>query len=196
MFYFQRETAWGDILVAINMDSKIAGIWFKGQKYFPDIKENAFFIESLSQEEILLSHGITQDHLKDIYKLIHRFDMQIQEYEKGNRKEFDLPLGPVGSEFRQQVWNELVKIPYGRTISYGSLGQKIAKLRGVQSMSAQAIGGAVGHNPISLIIPCHRVVGANGDLTGYAGGFKKKEAILQHEGIKIINAKVVSDDRS
>ena len=92
-----------------------------------------------------------------------------------------LPLRPIGSEFRQLIWRYLLEIPYGQTITYGALANRAAKDLGKRAMSAQAVGGAVGHNPISIIIPCHRVIGANGNLTGYAGGLEKKIWLLEHE---------------
>ena len=88
---------------------------------------------------------------------------------------------PAGSEFRQTVWKILLQIPYGQTISYGAIARKMAEMKKISHMSAQAVGGAVGHNKISIIIPCHRVVGANGNLTGYAGGLDKKIALLKLE---------------
>ena len=86
------------------------------------------------------------------------------------------------SEFRLAVWQILLEIPYGQTLSYGDISAVLAKQKGLKTMSAHAVGGAVGHNPISIIIPCHRVVGSNGNLTGYAGGLEKKIALLQLEG--------------
>ncbi len=95
----------------------------------------------------------------------------------------ELPLAPKGSGFRQAVWKLLCEIPYGSVTTYGALADEIARQRGIQRMSAQAIGGAVGHNPISIIIPCHRVVGADGSLAGYGGGIQKKVELLTHEGV-------------
>ena len=89
----------------------------------------------------------------------------------------------MGSAFRRAVWEILLKIPYGKTTTYGQIAREIAAARGLAKMSAQAVGGAVGHNEISIIIPCHRVIGANGSLTGYAGGLDKKEYLLGLEGI-------------
>ena len=94
----------------------------------------------------------------------------------------ELPLHPIGGEFRQQVWRLLCQIPYGEITTYGTLAKELAARMGRNSMSGQAVGGAVGHNPISIIIPCHRVVGANGSLTGYAGGIPTKIKLLEHEG--------------
>lgn len=93
------------------------------------------------------------------------------------------PLHPQGSDFQLAVWRCLLAIPYGETTTYGAIAKEIARQRGLAHMSAQAIGGAVGHNPISIIIPCHRVVGANGSLTGYGGGIHNKIALLQNEGV-------------
>lgn len=183
MIYFKRHIKWGDITVAIDEDANIAGLWFENQKYFPDIPEDALWIEDISE-------GASSDfpclrfRFENQREVMKQFDIQMKEYEEGKRRDFDLPLAPQGSEFRQIVWKELLKIPLGTTTTYGELGARVAKLRGKESMSAQAIGGAVGHNPISLIIPCHRVVGAKGQLTGYAGGVDKKAAILDHESVK------------
>ena len=97
----------------------------------------------------------------------------------------ELPLAPVGGEFRQTVWELLCEIPYGELTTYGQIAREAAKRLQRESMSAQAVGGAVGHNPISIIIPCHRVVGTGGSLTGYAGGLDKKIWLLKHEGVKM-----------
>jgi methylated-DNA-[protein]-cysteine S-methyltransferase len=94
-----------------------------------------------------------------------------------------LPLAPQGSAFRRAVWRLLTQIPYGEVTTYGALAQQMAQATGRERMSAQAVGGAVGHNPISIIVPCHRVVGANGSLTGYAGGVATKQRLLEHEGV-------------
>lgn len=95
----------------------------------------------------------------------------------------ELPLRPIGGEFRQGVWNILREIPYGEVTTYGDIAKKMAVKLGKRSMSNQAVGGAVGHNPISIIIPCHRVVGANGSLTGFSGGIGKKVKLLEFEGV-------------
>lgn len=93
-----------------------------------------------------------------------------------------LPLAPDGTPFRRLVWHLLCQIPYGQVRTYGDLAKEVAAKQGKESMSAQAIGGAVGHNPLAIIIPCHRVIGTKGNLTGYAGGIDKKIALLHHEG--------------
>ncbi|MDR2908861.1 MAG: methylated-DNA--[protein]-cysteine S-methyltransferase [Oscillospiraceae bacterium] len=102
----------------------------------------------------------------------------------------ELPLAPAGGEFRAGVWDILCSIPYGEVITYGDIAKRIAQKINRESMSAQAVGGAVGHNPISIIIPCHRVVGANGSLTGYAAGIEVKRKLLSHEGAYVSRKKV------
>lgn len=104
-------------------------------------------------------------------------------YFSGREPSFTLALNPVGSAFRRAVWEILLKIPYGKTTTYGQIAREIAAARGLAKMSAQAVGGAVGHNEISIIIPCHRVVGTRGSLTGYAGGIDRKIKLLQPGGV-------------
>ena len=104
-------------------------------------------------------------------------------YFSGHNPDFLPPLAPVGSPFRQEVWNILLTIPYGKLMTYGEIAAIIAQKHGKEKMSAQAVGGAVGANPIGIIIPCHRVIGANGNLTGYAGGLLSKVNLLKSEGI-------------
>ena len=104
-------------------------------------------------------------------------------YFSGREPGFTPALNPAGSAFRRAVWEILLKIPYGKTTTYGQIAREIAAARGLAKMSAQAVGGAVGHNEISIIIPCHRVVGTHGSLTGYAGGIDRKIKLLQLEGV-------------
>lgn len=106
-------------------------------------------------------------------------------YFSGSEPDFTPSISLKGSEFRSEVWKILMEIPYGEVTTYGEIAKQIAKKRGINRMSAQAVGGVVGHNPIAIIVPCHRVVGANGKLTGYAGGLEKKVELLKLEGIKI-----------
>ncbi|MFB9834840.1 methylated-DNA--[protein]-cysteine S-methyltransferase [Actinoallomurus acaciae] len=101
---------------------------------------------------------------------------QLEEYFAGRRTRFDLPLAPVGTPFQRQVWEALRAIPYGRTVSYGQLADRLGR-----PAAARAVGLANGHNPIGIIVPCHRVVGANGDLTGYGGGLDRKRHLLDFE---------------
>lgn len=158
----------GKILLA-SKDNKLIGLWIEGQKhYLGNLKETT---KENNQDEILLK---TKEWLDRYFN---------------NEKPsiIELPLNPMGSEFRQEVWKILRKIPYGKTITYNDIAKKIAQKRGIKKMSAQAVGGAVGNNPISIIIPCHRVVGKNGNLTGYAGGLDKKIFLLKHEKVNIDN---------
>ncbi|MEP6883507.1 MAG: methylated-DNA--[protein]-cysteine S-methyltransferase [Gammaproteobacteria bacterium] len=104
---------------------------------------------------------------------------QLTEYFAGTRRKFDLPLRLMGTEFQQRVWRELTEIPYGETWSYGQLAKRINK-----PSASRAVGLANGSNPISILVPCHRVIGANGSLTGYGGGLERKQWLLTHEGMR------------
>ena len=114
----------------------------------------------------------------------------LDAYFRGEEKETDFPLNPEGTDFQKQVWNMLLAIPYGKTRTYGDIAREMAAYLGKESMSAQAVGGAVGRNPISIFIPCHRVVGAKGQLTGYAGGLENKKWLLHHEGWKLARDRI------
>ena len=111
----------------------------------------------------------------------------LDEYWQGNRPDIaGLTLKMQGSAFQQKVWSILQTIPYGRYITYGDIAKQISQIMGKPKMSAQAVGGAVGHNPICIIVPCHRVIGAHGNLTGYDGGIDKKIILLRHEGVDMV----------
>lgn len=131
-----------------------------------------------------------QRHYKDFEKAVLQKDLSVfrlvktwlDDYWQGCRPNVDdLPLKTSGSLFQQKVWQELLKIPYGKLVTYGDIAKQVALELGKEKMSAQAVGGAVGHNSICIIIPCHRVVGSNGNLTGYDGGLDKKVILLRHE---------------
>ena len=144
----------------------LTGLWIEGQKYFPD---------SFKEEEMTEREGCQV--LKDTKTWLDR-------YFAGEKPSIqELPLKPEGSDFRRQVWDILCRIPYGQVTTYKEISKKIADANGLDHMSAQAVGGAVGHNPISVIIPCHRVVGTDGSLTGYAGGIDRKIKLLTLEGV-------------
>ena len=128
----------------------------------------------------ILEKAIAKDNL-DIFYLTKKWLDRYFNQEKPSIQE--LPLSPIGSDFRQEVWKILCEIPYGQVITYGEIAKKMALKMHKKSMSAQAVGNAVGHNPISIIIPCHRVIGTNKSLTGYAGGIDKKIKLLRLEGI-------------
>lgn len=145
----------------------LVGLWLEGQKYFCSSLKK----ETLFSDEKLPVFSSVKDWL-DCYFAGEKPDIK------------NLSLAPSGSTFRQDVWKLLCEIPYGEVTTYGSLAEQMARRLCRQHMSAQAVGGAVAHNPISIIIPCHRVIGANGSLTGYAGGMDKKIWLLTHEGAK------------
>lgn len=144
-------------------DGALTGLWLERQKYFPsDLPEP-------SGEEA------------EIFTRTRRW---LDAYFAGRQPDVSaLPIAPRGSAFAQGVWQLLLEIPYGQTVTYGQLAKRLAKQRGLTRMSAQAVGGAVGHNPISIIIPCHRVLGAKNRLTGYAGGLDVKTFLLRLEGV-------------
>lgn len=157
----------GNLLIA-SKNNKLIGLWIEGQKYY---------FSNFKDEVQQLDNNILLDTKKWLDKYFNKEKPSINELE----------LNPIGSEFRQEVWKILCTIPYGKVITYNDIAKQIAHNRGINKMSAQAIGGAVGHNPISIIIPCHRVVGSNGSLTGYAGGIDKKIYLLKHEEVDMEN---------
>lgn len=150
----------GDILLAAD-DAGLTGLWFEGQRYF------ALYLDRAHEEREIPLFATAKQWL-DIYF-------------SGKEPDFTPPLHFTGTAFQNEVWTILCTIPYGQTMTYGEIAKQIAVKRGLPRMSAQAVGGAVGHNEISIIVPCHRVVGANGSLTGYAGGIDKKVKLLELE---------------
>ena len=141
----------------------LTGLWFDGQKYFAE--------------------GLTKTAAAKTLPVFDEAVRWLDIYFSGRRPDFTPLLNLEGTDFRKKVWQLLLQIPYGQTTTYGELAAQLATYRGLKQMSAQAVGGAVGHNPISIIVPCHRVVGTGGSLTGYAGGLAKKLALLKLEGI-------------
>ena len=150
----------GKMLLAAD-EIGLTGVWFVGQKYFPA----AYLDGAVEQETPVLAE--TKRWL-DIYF-------------SGLEPDFLPVLHPIGTPFRQEVWTLLCQIPYGQTRTYGEIARQVAERRGLRTMSAQAVGGAVGHNSISILIPCHRVMGTDGSLTGYAGGLERKTYLLHLE---------------
>ena len=164
-------TAWyktpfmGRVMLAAT-DAGIVGLWMEGQKYFGASMPKGAVEENPSHP--VVAQGLAW----------------LDRYFAGEKPAIsELPLAPQGSKFRQVIWQLLTEIPYGQTSTYGQLAAEAARRMGKDHMASLAVGGAVGHNPISIIVPCHRVVGANGSLTGYAGGLDKKIALLEHEGV-------------
>mgnify|MGYP002519006092 CR=1 FL=1 len=150
----------GGILLAAD-EFGLTGLWFDGEKYFAD--------------------NLPAEHTERETPILLEAKRWLDIYFAGKEPNFTPPLHPIGSAFRQSVWEILLQIPYGKTTTYGEIARQLAEKQGLSRMSAQAVGGAVGHNEISIIIPCHRVVGANGSLTGYAGGIDKKMKLLKLE---------------
>lgn len=145
----------------------LIGLWLEGQKYY-------------------LSNIKTETKRKDDDKVLVETKKWLDRYFNGESPSInELEINPIGSEFRKAVWKILCDIPYGKVLTYSDIAKIIAKKKGIEKISAQAVGGAVGHNPISIIVPCHRVVGKDGSLTGYAGGIDRKVYLLNHEGVNL-----------
>lgn len=159
-YTYHYDSPLGGITLSSN-GTALTGLWFDGQKYFGDTLEEKY-------EEISLP----------IFEQSARW---LNIYFSGKAPDFTPPLSMQTTPFRKAVWEVMLTIPFGKTMTYGEIAKRIAQQRGLSKMSAQAVGGAVGHNSISLIIPCHRVVGTNGSLTGYAGGIEKKVQLLTLE---------------
>lgn len=156
----------GPLTLACDGSGKnIVGLWMEAQKYYGG---------TLPEKAVV----------DDDIPLFITAKSWLDRYFAGEKPAIsELPLAPLGSAFRQNVWKILCEIPYGTVTTYGDIAKALAAKAGCPQMSAQAVGGAVGHNPISIIIPCHRVVGASGSLTGYAGGIAKKIRLLELEGV-------------
>lgn len=161
IFYKQMyPSPLGEMSLVAN-ESGLVGVWFLQQKYFE---------HGLEEGNLLLEKN---DILKET-------ELLLEHYFSGDCPDFSsLLLASVGTNFQQQVWAYLQTIPYGETVTYGQIAKKLG------NRSAQAVGGAVGRNPFSIIVPCHRVLGSQGQLTGYAGGLDKKRWLLEHEGVEL-----------
>ena len=163
MVYIQRYASpVGDMLLAAD-EIGLTGVWFDGEKFFAD--------------------NLPPEHEEKETPTLAAARRWLDIYFTGKKPDFTPPLHPVGSPFRLKVWDILLRIPYGQTVTYGWIARELAAREGLARMSAQAVGGAVGHNEISIFIPCHRVVGTSGSLTGYAGGLDRKIALLKTEHV-------------
>lgn len=152
-------------MTAAAKEGALVGLWFVGQKHYP------------SQ---------TTDWIREPdHPVFRALRHHLSSYFSGKAGTPDVQIAPSGSSFQQTVWDFLLQIPPGRVVTYGEIARSIAQSRGLASMSAQAVGSAVGHNRISILVPCHRVIGSNGSLTGYAGGLERKEALLRIEGVDL-----------
>lgn len=151
----------GEILLAAD-DIGVVGIWFKDEKYY------AYCLDKENEPKETL--------------IIKKLKRWLDVYFSGKKPDFEPPIHMIGTQFQIEVWSILHQIPYGTTTTYKEIAKQIAKNRGLERMSAQAVGTAVGKNNINLIVPCHRVVGTNNSLAGYAGGIDKKITFLKLEG--------------
>ena len=154
-------------IILVSDGENLTGLWFEGQKYFLNL---------ITEQKCDL----------EIFKKTKKW---LDIYFSGKEPEEEIPINFYGTDFRVKVWNILKEIPYGNVITYGEIAKRLALEKGMKKMSAQAVGAAISHNPISIIVPCHRVIGNNNNLTGYAGGIDKKIKLLEIEGIDISNMK-------
>ena len=165
-FLYHHDSPLGKIVLSSDGDA-LTGAWFEDQKYFPDRFMNQSTGPSLP-----------------VFDAANEW---LTIYFSGKVPSFLPPLSLQTTPFRKSVLELLLQIPYGHTTTYREISRQVARQMGVATMSAQAVGGAVGHNPLSLFIPCHRVIGSNGSLTGYAGGLNRKIELLKLEGVDISN---------
>ncbi len=164
-YMYHYDSPLGEIILASDGEA-LSGLWFRGQKFFGSTLGEA-----------------------PVQRTLPVFDQAkewLDIYFSKKAPDFTPPLSLRTTPFRRAVWEILLKIPFGQTMTYGEIAEKTAEQMNRPHMSAQAVGGAVGHNPISLIIPCHRVIGANGSLTGYAGGVDRKRRLLEMEKEKFL----------
>ena len=150
----------GTITLACDEDAVI-GLWFNGQRHYGNI--------------------LPPETERGERPLLREAKRWLDIYFSGQKPDFLPKLHLIGTDFQREVWDILLEIPYGQTVTYGEIARKIADKRGLKTMSAQAVGGAVGHNRVSVIVPCHRVIGSDGSLTGYAGGIERKIKLLDIE---------------
>ena len=163
-FYEFYDSPMGRLTLASD-ESSIIGLWLEHQRFYMDVLQGRE-CEKKETDVICLAK------------------IWLDKYFAGEKPAIDeLPIKFIGSDFRVEVWQMLTEIPYGEVITYGDLAKRIAEKSCIKAMSAQAVGGAVGRNPISIIVPCHRVIGVNGNLTGYSGGISTKIKLLEFEGV-------------
>ena len=155
-FTCHYDSPLGGITLAAT-ESGLCGLWFDGQKYF--------------------GHGLKEEAMTKETPLLLQTRQWLDVYFSGQQPDFCPPLQPSGTHFQQTVWQILSTIPYGETRTYKDIAMETARRLGRPHMAAQAVGNAIGHNPISILIPCHRIVGSNGSLTGYAGGISRKQSL-------------------
>lgn len=164
MKYIRKYNSPIGLLTLASDGESLTGLWIEGQANFPKFDKTVLE--------------------KDDLPIFNQAISWLDEYFQGKKPAVLLPVSPEGTEFRKQVWNALVKIPYGELTTYGEIARQISQKQNGRYVSPRAVGGAVGHNPISIIIPCHRVIGSNNRLTGYAGGLDVKVKLLEYEKIE------------
>ena len=155
----------GEITLAADGEA-LTGLWFDGQKYYAET--------------------LGPDHWEAPLPVFEEADRWLDLYFSGRIPDFTPKLNLRGTAFRKAVWEILLTVPYGKTVTYGAIAERLAKREGLSGISARAVGGAVGRNPVSLIVPCHRVIGADGSLTGYAGGVWRKKKLLETEKANLL----------
>lgn len=187
MLYRRKYSSPLGEMTMISDGKGLTALSFRGQKY--DRTDAAEDVEAVSNSRRAFpetggrENKSTPDNGEESGAcfVFDRTQEWLDIYFSGREPDFMPPLSTKGTPFQETVWEILRKIPYGKVISYGEIARQIAEKKGIGSMSAQAVGGAVGRNPVAIIVPCHRVVGSDGKLTGYAGGLDKKEALLKLE---------------
>ncbi|MDR0640933.1 MAG: methylated-DNA--[protein]-cysteine S-methyltransferase [Treponema sp.] len=167
MEYIHKIKSLVGVLTVSSDGENISGLWIEGQKYF--------------------ANTLGKDVLEQNLSIFENIQKWLDIYFSGKEPDFMPPLKPRGTPYQKLIWDALCKIPYGHTTSYGKLAKQFELQHEGRHTSARAIGSAVGHNPISILIPCHRVIGQNNNLTGYAGGIDKKMKLLKLEGINTLN---------
>ncbi len=178
MYYYSYYNSPVGRLTIAGDEKSIVGLWLEHQRFYFDVLQGHECAEKETAVITLAKKWLDRYFLGEdppIHQLTFKF---------------------IGSDFRVGVWEMLTEIPYGKVVSYGDLAKEIVKKKGIKNMSAQAVGGAVGRNPISIIVPCHRVVGAKGNLTGYSGGIETKIKLLELEGIDMTELHVPKKTRA
>ncbi len=172
MYVARYESPLGELTLASDGEG-LVGLWMEGQRHFADALDGEVLREDLALRALVEARAWLDDY-----------------FSGGRPTTSCLVLAPRGGPFRQAVWSRLLEIPYGQVITYGEIAKELAVRLGRPAMSSRAVGGAVGHNPLGIIVPCHRVVGARGALTGYAGGVERKAMLLAHEGVDLSRLRV------
>ena len=163
IFFEVLDTPVGEMFVTVDEEGEVRNLEFLRSRGLDEV------VAQLEQDGLQVTRG------GEPTAVVRR---QLEEYFGGQRQDFELALAPAGTDFERSVWTELVKIPYGRTVSYGEIAARLGR-----PGASRAVGRANGANPIAIVVPCHRVIGADGSLTGYAGGIDIKERLLRLEGV-------------